>query len=393
MTEGEFEKYVHSNVKGRKSKFEKFLEVRLRTQFLEERRKVAVSEQQMTAMQAVEKDDEIMEAKRKNLETRARYFSWLAQQDAKMLDIYLNPRRREDMSGQADQDTAVSIRSPRLNFLSALGEQISEQESPEHREDILAKGASIEYEFLRAFPSTFQAYVEDRTRILRDDTTTESKLNEFIREFLDMRTTSSNSAASSNRVIGSVGDPIHLSTHPSAGLSYLRTNNVLDNHPILGPLSRRAPVKARVLASRSMNREGRPIAILGVGGFAVDEPAGFTGPTDDDTRVKELDLNVPGGQKIWVDMESAHVLPSGKVKIAVRRPISRDAVHVREGHLSHPQPAVPRLPLAANRRFDERLDSRGETAKPSESSHPHPTMARLKGLLDSDKANSKPRRP
>lgn len=63
------------------------------------------------------------------------------------------------------------------------------------------------------------------------------------------------------------GPPI---THPSAGLTYLRSNAYIDNHPLYGPQKSHPPVTARILSPRFGNANAT--AKLGVAGFVVDNP-------------------------------------------------------------------------------------------------------------------------
>lgn len=102
------------------------------------------------------------------------------------------------------------------------------------------------------------------------------------------------------------GPPI---THPSAGLSYLRTMSFLDNHPAYGPLKYHPPVKGRVLASSSdLYKPGS----LGVGGFVVGPK-----PVSNEFRqqARNSDPNVEGGQKLWAHINSAQVNSQGRVML------------------------------------------------------------------------------
>lgn len=102
------------------------------------------------------------------------------------------------------------------------------------------------------------------------------------------------------------GPPI---THPSAGLSYLRTSAYLDNHPAYGPLKYHPPIKGRVFVSSSdaalLGRSGT----LGLGGFIVGSKR-----TGDDLRSsRAYDPSADGGQKVWAHVFSAQVTSQGRV--------------------------------------------------------------------------------
>ncbi|KAI9152073.1 mitochondrial ribosomal protein subunit domain-containing protein [Paramyrothecium foliicola] len=121
---------------------------------------------------------------------------------------------------------------------------------------------------------------------------------------------------------GKSGPPL---SHPSAGISYLRTSSVMENHPVYGPQERRTPVQARIMYPRS----GGMSAKLGVGGFIAFAPQG-----DNEFNVRGsshlkhkpemlagirfLDTTTPGGAKAYVEPRTATVDPSGKVILEVR---------------------------------------------------------------------------
>lgn len=102
------------------------------------------------------------------------------------------------------------------------------------------------------------------------------------------------------------GPPI---THPSAGLSYLRTTAYVDNHPVYGPLKYHPPVKGRVFVSSSdANSLGRN-GTLGVGGFIV----GSKSTTSDYRSSRTYDPSAEGGHKTWAHIFSAQVNSQGRV--------------------------------------------------------------------------------
>jgi hypothetical protein len=132
-------------------------------------------------------------------------------------------------------------------------------------------------------------------------------------------------------------------THPSAGLSHLRSNAIMSNHPLWGPQSGPTPIEARVVTARD-NSFGRPSirhALLGVGGFVTEDPntatfdstaarANRTRMSEPDRMAKELDTELEGGNKMWVQVESGRVDEQGKVRLSVRR-ADPEALAVRKG--------------------------------------------------------------
>lgn len=131
------------------------------------------------------------------------------------------------------------------------------------------------------------------------------------------------------------GPPI---THPSAGLSYLRTASYLENHPFYGPQAKRTPVEARVVAPRHSN--GARGAKLGVGGFVTNVPGGDS--TFNMSRVsadirhertpglERLDPSIKGGAKVWVEPLSATVNSKGQTMIIVGETNSRSPEIAKE---------------------------------------------------------------
>ncbi|KAF2433599.1 hypothetical protein EJ08DRAFT_60783 [Tothia fuscella] len=267
----------------------------------------------------------------------------------------------------------------------------------EYREKIRCAHRA-EREFLQHFSlSDFNTSLDDGVKVLRADTTSNSKLNKTIREYLDIRPVKSlitDSAASRK-----LGGPAHdhgMSTHPAAGLSYLRTNSILENHPILGPQANRTPAQARVLTPRSQDaNRSQAAAVLGIAGIAVKPPA----DSRDVEALSNLQLNTPGGAKTWWQVQGAHIDWEGRIQLQVAKPQNQNGQLISEGHLyhPHPRPGYSRLPSSSTMmsppaaaaalssgsyaRFKSQLDKR-----PKE----NPTNAKLRGLLNGNTRNRPP---
>jgi len=119
-------------------------------------------------------------------------------------------------------------------------------------------------------------------------------------------------------------DVTPLSTHPSAGLGYLRTASHMSNHPILGPQEDPTPVTARVLQPASVGRTRS--ALIGVGGFVAQDSN--TNSRDS----KEIDIQTQGGAKLNVHPRFASVTPDGRIHLRVDRAKSA-AVQIARGEL------------------------------------------------------------
>lgn len=118
------------------------------------------------------------------------------------------------------------------------------------------------------------------------------------------------------------GPPV---THPSAGLSYLRTHNFIDNHPVYGPQKYHPVVKARILKPRNM-ATGVHEPIIGVAGFIADRPVdqrilgrGIQS-TPRGRALAYLELEQKGGTKLYYNLDSATIDSTGKVRIGISDP-------------------------------------------------------------------------
>ncbi|KAL9092022.1 MAG: hypothetical protein Q9159_001020 [Coniocarpon cinnabarinum] len=126
-------------------------------------------------------------------------------------------------------------------------------------------------------------------------------------------------------------------THPSAGLSYLRTNAILPNHHIFGPLNQQHPTVARILTRRVefLTQKG----YLGVAGFVVQDSDKTRGDRkvipeirrqtlqgqqdnkpvpDQDARGNTMGISLEGGARIWVQAQGARVDQAGRVHLRLR---------------------------------------------------------------------------
>ncbi|PHH90650.1 hypothetical protein CDD83_3013 [Cordyceps sp. RAO-2017] len=107
--------------------------------------------------------------------------------------------------------------------------------------------------------------------------------------------------------------------HPSAGISYLRTDSFMENHPVYGPQAKKTPVMARILVPKVSQAVG---AKLGVGGFVAEAPGDYTRfNVSHQRKAKGLtvfDTQTYGGAKMLVHPASANIDPSGKVVMELK---------------------------------------------------------------------------
>jgi hypothetical protein len=134
-----------------------------------------------------------------------------------------------------------------------------------------------------------------------------------------------------------------LSTHPSAGLGYLRTRAYIANHPILGPQSQPAPIEARVVQPRMTSRGKETYAKLGVGGFVANDQFRSTdfsrrGADFNNARdVETIDIDTPGGKKVMVQPLFGSVSNDGRVHLKLKRSYGPE-VAVAKGELDDKPP-------------------------------------------------------
>jgi hypothetical protein len=137
-------------------------------------------------------------------------------------------------------------------------------------------------------------------------------------------------------------------THPAAGLSHLRSNAVLEMHPLWGPQAERTPVLARVVRPRNTVGSQDTAAWIGVGGIVTRERAMHAGaayrhdraarnteglPLEDNwldanRMTHELDPDLPNGNKIWVQPDTARIDEKGHIHLNTSRS-SKEAIAVR----------------------------------------------------------------
>lgn len=101
-------------------------------------------------------------------------------------------------------------------------------------------------------------------------------------------------------------------THPSAGLSYLKSSAAAENHPIYGPQKASSPVVARAVKTRSRIAGGNDVD-YGVAGFIVPKPGA------DSTKSSDGFVPRPGGTKILVRPQDAYVTENGMLNLNTTR--------------------------------------------------------------------------
>ncbi|KAI5920222.1 mitochondrial ribosomal protein MRP51 [Camillea tinctor] len=244
------------------------------------------------------------------------------------------------LAGMTDGDfnkyLEKTVRTRRSEFRAYLKEHLATTLTNKGQRSVLEKGTGETSETVTAESITDEQLMEELKR-LREERT---ELYTHVSRFLDLAPVTTELALmglgrmapgqSRNVTKGSpysyTGPPI---THPSAGISYLRTRNFLENHPIYGPQLNHAPVKARVLMPRNM-AVAHFFPSFGLAGFVPETPYGDTvfnnrasfasKPKPGDKHLHQFDLEQRGGSKIYLEPSYATIGPNGVIKIIATDP-------------------------------------------------------------------------
>ncbi|KAI7605612.1 hypothetical protein KC343_g13679 [Hortaea werneckii] len=241
--------------------------------------------------------------------------------------------------------------SERRRMAQETGEILSLQDIARLRDELLPDDAELE-----------EAEKKMRDAYPRDGLS--SELTALIAQFLDlpavrpdttdyqpsMKTSQFRTLMSTFNFEGSK-ESTPPSTHPSAGLSYLRTEAVMENHPVHGPQAHRSPILSRVVRPRNAATGTDHQAKLGVGGIVTYDPItaqlsvrpatrgglnNQSSPNDFDPNAmaSTLDPDLPGGNKMWVHPRHAAIDQDGRIRLTVER--ARDeAIAVKRDNVQH----------------------------------------------------------
>lgn len=242
--------------------------------------------------------------------------------------------------GDFNQYLRKAVHPKRAQFRALLKSKLAEDMTVRRNKNAMENG-------LPALPKIMPRDIteEQFTQYLRSLRNDRATLYALVSEFLDLAPLGAPvgvKEALSNymylEITSPYGESGPPSSHPSAGISYLRTVSFMENHPVYGPQARRTPVLARVV----LPKIGYNRAKLGVGGFVADVPAGqnefnvnykpgrFQSSRKVLNGISHLDTTTFGGAKAFVETRTAHVDPSGKIILELREASSEGQVIVRE---------------------------------------------------------------
>ena len=186
----------------------------------------------------------------------------------------------------------------RVEFKTFVWSWMQKTKTAKQRSVRLEKGAELTKVDVKLTEEEYQSWL---VRLRHDG----KQLYDLLWQFLDLP-----GHSPSDKGNQSTGPP---QTHPSAGLSYLKTNNMLQNHPALGPMAEHQPVLARVLqkAKASLGRRdvrGEAVGIVGIISDTRKQGVLFT-------KAGDYGGQPYGERKIHVVPRSARIDERGRINI------------------------------------------------------------------------------
>lgn len=205
------------------------------------------------------------------------------------------------------------VRGRRAEFREFLKKQLASDQTAEARKRAMDQGANQEVPEVQPKDITDEQILD----FLRRSRNHRLDLYHYVSKFLDLAPCEPEEEIRTLDFVGDIapgqtrtfdaqnpyaksGPPI---THPSAGLSYLRSSAFLNNHPVYGPQAKHPPVRGRILNVKTDSQ-----TIVGVAGFVSPSPVGKS----DFGSTAQHDHKTPGGPKTWVNVVSAQIDSTGR---------------------------------------------------------------------------------
>lgn len=140
-------------------------------------------------------------------------------------------------------------------------------------------------------------------------------------------------------------------THPSAGLSYLRTSSHIHNHPILGPQAYQPPVCGRVVACQTrLGSKKRPRARIGIAGVVADDNRNTNYKGSQPPGLATFEPDIPGGTKCWYHPQHASIDSQGRIQLKIKHAFE-DTLAIYEGILPPEEDFDPSIVEGGDRTF------------------------------------------
>ncbi|KAL8789004.1 MAG: hypothetical protein Q9195_007024 [Heterodermia aff. obscurata] len=265
---------------------------------------------------------------------------------------YRGPWIAGQTTGEFKNYTEQNIKRLKPRFRQFLRTRLKESIAAADRGAAIADGMPLPEQS----PEVDEQQLNHHIKRLRQEN--KAQLFKLIEEFLDLPSGSESSPAKSSEEAWTSSESGPPTTHPSAGLSYLRASGHTSNHPALGPQEHDRPIRARVLDGPHRNGSNNPI--IGVGGIAI-EAFGIETTTLGTTKKWQsrnsitLDQDIPGGPKIWVQPEIINVDSQGKIQVQITR-ADQKTIALYDPEDEEPQEPAPDPIANVSRRMPNLID-------------------------------------
>lgn len=230
---------------------------------------------------------------------------------------YEGPWLAGKTEGEFQKFVQKKIKKRKLEFREFIRKHLSEAKEIAQKRQARERGDEVEKGMVEISEREIEVFLKQ----LRQDL---GSLRKLIEKFLDLpnyaelsgelSTNSDSNVKSKEKHFSERGPP---QTHPSAGLSYLRTASYIHNHPILGPQQEAPPVPSRVIRPQTLRDIKNARALLGVAGIVVKDNRKTSNKDQGPPGLTTFEPDVPGGAKTWCHPEHASIDPRGRIQLSV----------------------------------------------------------------------------
>ncbi len=269
---------------------------------------------------------------------------------------YKGPWLAGKTEGEFKEYTEKKVKRRKLEFRHFLRERLAERMTAERRTTAIESGEDIQPGIVEVSDNDLETHIKK----LRQD---EEELNALVEQFLDLPNAAHTSGTTT--LYNERGPP---TTHPSAGLSYLRTKSHIHNHPVLGPMEVEPPVQGRVLLPSKLGGRGARLkALIGVGGVPADDVKIAMWKSMEPQGVTSFDPDIPGGAKLWVHPDTSSIDSQGRIELHLMDRASDNTLAIYQGETSEKSlRATPALAPETSRRMAELSPSPRTTTNSSQ---------------------------
>ena len=228
---------------------------------------------------------------------------------------YQGPWLAGKTDGEFNEYLEKKVKKRKLDFKRFLSEHLTRINAANRRREAVEKGEDPEDATINettASEKDVQTYIR-HLRNSRED------LNRLVEEYLDLPRDEGQLVGETSTYMDQLGPP---TTHPSAGLSYLRTGTYIHNHAELGPRDKNAPVQGRVIVPQKVGDRTKLQAFVGVAGVVGKDARKTFWKNQNgiaDKGVDSFDPDIPGGGKLWTHPSRASIDPHGRIDLQLDR--------------------------------------------------------------------------